>query len=241
MTNPAETIQALESIFMRLDFESEGSHACAKQFLEIIAKEPIPGLRIVPSVGPDPRDQWYPGNDGVMTVEELWAFYCARGDSIVELRDELAAALAEVAQLRIDLREQARNQAGALEDMTNACLEAVKDRDEALAKLAQVTGERDTTYTALGECTCLMDPPDGGEPSLPELVGRMREAWKKAEDRVAQVTVVDEGAVDRACEAWWAARIAKSGSSYPNAGALPGDVLNEMRHLMRAALMAGRQ
>lgn len=46
--------------------------------------------RVVPEVGTDPRDQWYPGADGVESVEQLWAFYCARGDEIMENRQKLA-------------------------------------------------------------------------------------------------------------------------------------------------------
>jgi hypothetical protein len=55
-------------------------------------------------------------------------------DRAIEGRD---LAVNELRQARIDLREQAANAAGAHEDMTSACLEAVADRDQALTRLGE--------------------------------------------------------------------------------------------------------
>lgn len=47
------------------------------------------GLHVMDPVPKDPRDEWYPGADGVGTVQDLWKFYLARGEAIVELQAKL--------------------------------------------------------------------------------------------------------------------------------------------------------
>jgi len=43
----------------------------------------------MPPEGTDARDEWYPGNDGVFTVHQMWEYYIQRGDHIVQLRAEV--------------------------------------------------------------------------------------------------------------------------------------------------------
>jgi hypothetical protein len=60
----------------------------------------------------DPRDQWYPGADGVPDVDALWRFYLARGDALKAQGDRVDALDTEVSELCATL-EKARAELAA--------------------------------------------------------------------------------------------------------------------------------
>lgn len=51
--------------------------------------------------------------------------------------------------------------------------------------------ERDAIYAAMGDAVRFMDPPDGGDPTLAEMVGNMRRQLDAAEARVASPKTID--------------------------------------------------
>jgi hypothetical protein len=104
-------------------------------------------------------NEWFPGADGVESVEQMWRFYLARGDTITQLRAELEAVRkerdsrkkwADVAEGDIEEARALFVKAGALEsydgDYSPSCLlecaeQIIQERDAATAALSQARGE----------------------------------------------------------------------------------------------------
>jgi hypothetical protein len=94
-------------------------------------------------------NEWFPGADGVESVEQMWRFYLARGDTITQLRAELEAVRkerdsrkkwADVAEGDIEEARALFVKAGALEsydgDYSPSCLlecaeQIIQERDDA--------------------------------------------------------------------------------------------------------------
>lgn len=114
-------------------------HGFAINILAAIRDGKVPGVRVDPSVGPDPRDQWHPGADGVQSVQELWAYYCERGDQSAEL----SALRAELAAVKGGLAK-ACDEIGDLQDLADSSAQdrdlAEKERDALAGLLEQSRG-----------------------------------------------------------------------------------------------------
>jgi hypothetical protein len=155
---------------------------------------------------------------------------------VTALRERLAAAEGELNQARIDLREQAANAAGAHEDMTNACLEAVADRDQALARL----GEAEKAVRLIRAKTI-------GELHIPEADAILDEIADTCDSFLARDSAggnasataaeVTEGMVQQSIMAYYAAIADAYDSQEDNAPPMSSDLRQAIG--MRAALAAG--
>ncbi len=78
--------------------------------------------------------KWYPGNDGVASVEDMWKFYLARGDEIVKLKEELSLKTADAQHeqaCRIKAEEVRDEIQHVLDLQWNADMRAIKLWQEA--------------------------------------------------------------------------------------------------------------
>lgn len=196
MTDPAETIQALANVRTHQDDDSYCllGQRCAGKVYEAIGAGKVPGLMVSRQTA-ETIQRYKAAAPGTWDAESSEGMTERLHGDFVRYDDHariLAAALAEVDSLRRDESRISHSLIGQLES-------ALSQRDDALAKLAQVTGERnearvESTTNRLALALWM----NGDTPNQP-LIDDI-ERWRQeltdgtwAKEMAAQLTVVDEG------------------------------------------------